>query len=81
MFAIFLTLYLLTLLENAPRLVFLVCSHSELHKPMYFFLGQPELPGDVLRVRDHAQPARRAVDGPCHVPFPACLIQLLFVSH
>ena len=25
--------------------------------------GQPELPRDVLRVRDHAQPARGAVDG------------------
>ena len=38
LFAIFLTLYLLTLLENA-LVVFLVSSHSELHKPMYFFLG------------------------------------------
>lgn len=27
------------------------------------FLGNLELPGDVLRVRDHAQPARGAVDG------------------
>ncbi|KAM9226199.1 LOW QUALITY PROTEIN: olfactory receptor 6Z7-like [Dugong dugon] len=38
LFAIFLTLYLLTLLENT-LIVYLICSHSELHKPMYFFLG------------------------------------------
>uniref|UniRef100_A0A8C4N060 Olfactory receptor n=1 Tax=Equus asinus asinus TaxID=83772 RepID=A0A8C4N060_EQUAS len=38
LFAIFLTLYLLILLENT-LIIYLICSHSELHKPMYFFLG------------------------------------------
>ncbi|CAO2627129.1 Olfactory receptor 5 [Lemmus lemmus] len=38
LFAVFLTLYLLTLLENT-LIISLICSHSELHKPMYFFLG------------------------------------------
>ncbi|XP_008854301.1 olfactory receptor 5-like [Nannospalax galili] len=38
LFAVFLTLYLLTLLENT-LIIYLICSHNELHKPMYFFLG------------------------------------------
>uniref|UniRef100_A0A8C6CPP8 G-protein coupled receptors family 1 profile domain-containing protein n=1 Tax=Moschus moschiferus TaxID=68415 RepID=A0A8C6CPP8_MOSMO len=79
-FAVFLTLYLLTLLENS-LIVFLVCSHSDLHKPMYFFLGNLSclemcyvsvtMPSLLAGLRT----------GPCHVPFPACLIQLfLFIS-
>ncbi|XP_040109699.1 olfactory receptor 5-like [Oryx dammah] len=78
--AVFLTLYLLTLLENA-LIVFLVCSHTELHKPMYFFLGN--LSCLEMCCVSVTTPSLLAGlwTGPCHVPFPACLIQLfLFVS-
>ncbi|XP_062946004.1 olfactory receptor 6Z7-like [Cynocephalus volans] len=79
-FAIFLILYLLILLENT-LIVYLICSHSELHKPMYFFLGNLSclemcyvsvtLPSLLMGLRS----------SPRHVPFTACIIQLfLFIS-
>ena len=80
LFAAFLTLYLLTLLENA-LIVFLVCSHTELHEPMYFFLGN--LSCLEMCYVSVTMPSLLAGlwTGPCHVPLPACLIQLfLFVS-
>ena len=79
-FAVFLTLYLLTLLENA-LIVFLVCSHAELHKPMYFFLGN--LSCLEMCYVSVTMPSLLAGlwTGPYHVPFTACLIQLfLFIS-
>ncbi|XP_069408597.1 olfactory receptor 6Z7-like [Ovis canadensis] len=77
LFAAFLTLYLLTLLENA-LIVFLVCSHTELHKPMYFFLGN--LSCLEMCYVSVTMPSLLAGlwTGPCHVPFPACLTQLFF---
>ena len=80
LFAVFLTLYLLTLLENA-LIVFLVCSHTELHKPMYFFLGN--LSCLEMCYVSVTMPSLLVGlwTGPYHVPFPACPIQLfLFVS-
>ena len=79
-FAVFLTLYLLTLLENA-LIVFLVCSHAELHKPMYFFLGN--LSCLEMCYVSVTMPSLLAGlwTGPYHVPFTACLSQLfLFIS-
>ncbi|XP_032180713.1 olfactory receptor 5-like [Mustela erminea] len=77
LFAIFLSLYTLTLLENA-LVIYLVCSHSELRKPMYFFLGNLSclemcyvsvtMPSLLVGLRT----------GPCHVPFTACMTQLFF---
>ncbi|XP_021537960.1 olfactory receptor 5-like [Neomonachus schauinslandi] len=80
LFAIFLTLYLLSLLENT-LIIYLVCSHSELHKPMYFFLGNLSclemcymsvtIPSLLLGLRS----------SPCHMSFTACIIQLfLFIA-
>ena len=76
-FAVFLTLYLLTLLENA-LIVFLVCSHTELHEPMYFFLGN--LSCLEMCYVSVTMPSLLAGlwTGPCHVPFPACMTQLFF---
>ncbi|XP_045842781.1 olfactory receptor 5-like [Meles meles] len=77
LFAVFLTLYVLTLLENT-LIIYLVCSHSELHKPMYFFLGNLScleicyvsvtVPSLLVGLRT----------GPCHVPFTVCMTQLFF---
>ncbi|XP_047565752.1 olfactory receptor 5-like [Lutra lutra] len=77
LFAVFLTLYVLTLLENT-LIIYLVCSHSELRKPMYFFLGNLSclemcyvsvtVPSLLVGLRT----------GPCHVPFTACMTQLFF---
>ncbi|XP_036782239.2 olfactory receptor 5-like [Manis pentadactyla] len=77
LFAVFLTLYLLTLLENM-LIVYLTCSHTELHKPMYFFLGNLSclemcyvsvtMPSLLVGLRT----------GPCRVPFTACMTQLFF---
>ena len=77
LFAAFLTLYLLTLLENA-LIVFLVCSHTELHKPMYFFLGN--LSCLEMCYVSVTMPSLLAGlwTGPCHVPLPACMTQLFF---
>uniref|UniRef100_A0A4W2EDS6 Olfactory receptor n=1 Tax=Bos indicus x Bos taurus TaxID=30522 RepID=A0A4W2EDS6_BOBOX len=77
LFAVFLPLYLLTLLENA-LIVFLVCSHTELHKPMYFFLGN--LSCLEMCYVSVTMPSLLAGlwMGPYHVPFPACMTQLFF---
>lgn len=77
LFAAFLTLYLLTLLENA-LIVFLVCSHTELHEPMYFFLGN--LSCLEMCYVSVTMPSLLAGlwTGPCHVPLPACMTQLFF---
>uniref|UniRef100_A0A8D0YB37 Olfactory receptor 5-like n=1 Tax=Sus scrofa TaxID=9823 RepID=A0A8D0YB37_PIG len=80
LFVVFLALYLLTLLENT-LIVFLICSHTDLHKPMYFFLGNLSclemcyvsvtMPSLLVGLRA----------SPCHVPFAVCIIQFfLFIS-
>ncbi|XP_004453904.1 olfactory receptor 6Z7-like [Dasypus novemcinctus] len=80
LFVIFLTLYLLTLLENM-LIIYLICGHSELRKPMYFFLGNLSclemcyvsvtMPSLLVGLRAT----------PCRVSFTSCIIQLfLFVS-
>ncbi|XP_065775579.1 olfactory receptor 6Z7-like [Muntiacus reevesi] len=77
LFVVFLSLYLLTLLENA-LIVFLVCSHAELHKPMYFFLGN--LSCLEMCYVSVTMPSLLAglCTGPYHVPFTACMTQLFF---
>ena len=77
LFVVFLTLYLLTLLENA-LIVFLVCSHAELHKPMYFFLGN--LSCREMCYVSVTMPSLLAGlwTGPYNVPFTACMTQLFF---
>ncbi|CAK6437525.1 unnamed protein product [Pipistrellus nathusii] len=80
LFATFLTLYLATLLENA-LIVCLVRAHGELHKPMYFFLGQ--LSGLEMCYVSVVTPTLLAGlrGGPCRVPFAACMAQLfLFIA-
>ncbi|XP_021538023.2 olfactory receptor 5 [Neomonachus schauinslandi] len=77
LFAVFLTLYLLALLENT-LIIYLICSHNELRKPMYFFLGNLSclemcylsvtMPRLLVGLRT----------GPCHVSFTACMTQLFF---
>ncbi|XP_004648371.1 olfactory receptor 5-like [Octodon degus] len=77
LFAIFLALYLLTLLENT-LIIYLICSHSELHKPMYFFLGN--LSGLEMCYVSVTMPTLLIGlwAGHCHVPFTACMTQLFF---
>ncbi|XP_045148308.1 olfactory receptor 5-like [Echinops telfairi] len=80
LFAVFLTLYLLTLLENM-LIVYLVCTHSELRKPMYFFLGN--LSCLEMCYVSVTMPSLLVGlwAGPCPVPFTACIVQLfLFIS-
>ncbi|XP_061242507.1 olfactory receptor 6Z7-like [Bos javanicus] len=78
--AVFLPLYLLTLLENA-LIIFLVCSHTELHKPMYFFLGNLSCLEMCYVSVTMPSLLSGLWTGPYHVPFTACLIQLfLFIS-
>ncbi|XP_012604026.2 olfactory receptor 6Z7-like [Microcebus murinus] len=80
LFAIFLTLYLLTLLENT-LVICLVCRRRELRKPMYFFLGNLSCL-EVCYV-SVTMPSLLAGlwAGPRPVPFTACIAQLfLFVS-
>ncbi|XP_019572424.1 olfactory receptor 6Z7 [Rhinolophus sinicus] len=77
LFAVFLTLYLLTLLENT-LIIYLICTHSELHKPMYCFLGNLSclemcyvsvtMPSLLVGLWTEL----------CHVPFAACMTQLFF---
>ncbi|KAF6288717.1 hypothetical protein mRhiFer1_012281 [Rhinolophus ferrumequinum] len=77
LFAIFLTLYLLTLLENT-LIIYLICTHSELHKPMYCFLGNLSclemcyvsvtMPSLLVGLWTEV----------CHVSFTACMTQLFF---
>ncbi|XP_004453903.1 olfactory receptor 6Z7-like [Dasypus novemcinctus] len=77
LFAIFLTLYLLTLLENT-LIIYLIFSHSELRKPMYFFLGN--LSCLEMCYVSVTMPSLLVGlwTGPCHVPFTACMTQLFF---
>uniref|UniRef100_A0A8C7B070 G-protein coupled receptors family 1 profile domain-containing protein n=1 Tax=Neovison vison TaxID=452646 RepID=A0A8C7B070_NEOVI len=77
LFAIFLNRYVLTLLENT-LIIYLVCSHSELHKPTYFFLGN--LSCLEMRYVSVTVPSLLVGlrTGPCHVPFTACMTQLFF---
>ncbi|KAF7462621.1 olfactory receptor 5-like [Marmota monax] len=80
LFAVFLALYLLTLLENT-LIVSLICSHSELRKPMYFFLGN--LSCLEMCYVSVTMPTLLAglSSSPCQVPFAACIAQLfLFIS-
>ncbi|XP_069313061.1 olfactory receptor 6Z7-like [Eulemur rufifrons] len=80
LFAVFLTLYLLTLLENT-LIVYLIYRHSELHKPMYFFLGN--LSCLEMCYVSVTMPSLLVGlwAGPCLVPFTACIAQLfLFIS-
>ncbi|XP_075393806.1 olfactory receptor 6Z7-like [Tenrec ecaudatus] len=77
LFTVFLTLYLLTLLENT-LIVYLVCTHSELRKPMYFFLGNLScLEMCYVSVTMPSLLVGLWV-GPCPVPFTACMTQLFF---
>uniref|UniRef100_A0A8D2JT53 G-protein coupled receptors family 1 profile domain-containing protein n=1 Tax=Sciurus vulgaris TaxID=55149 RepID=A0A8D2JT53_SCIVU len=80
LFAIFLALYLLTLLENTV-IVSLICSQSELHKPMYFFLGNLS----CLEMCYVSVTMPTLLEGlsssPCRMSFSACIAQLfLFIS-
>nr|XP_013010591.1 LOW QUALITY PROTEIN: olfactory receptor 5-like [Cavia porcellus] len=80
LFAVFLALYLLILLENT-LIIYLTCSRHELHKPMYFFLGNLSalelcyvsvtMPTLLMGLRL----------GACRVSFPACMGQrFLFLA-
>ncbi|XP_055477684.1 LOW QUALITY PROTEIN: olfactory receptor 5-like [Psammomys obesus] len=81
LFVIFLTLYLLILLENM-LVLYLISSHRELlHKPMYFFLGNLSclemcyvsvtMPSLLMGLRS----------SPCRISYSSCMAQLfLFIS-
>ncbi|CAO2627130.1 Olfactory receptor 5 [Lemmus lemmus] len=77
LFAVFLTLYLLTLLENT-LIISLICSHSELHKPMYFFLGN--LSCLEMCYVSVTMPTLLVGlwTGPYHISFVTCMTQLFF---
>ncbi|XP_004866640.1 olfactory receptor 5 [Heterocephalus glaber] len=77
LFAFFLALYLLTLLENT-LIIYLICSHSELRKPMYFFLGN--LSGLEMCYVSVTMPTLLAGlwTGPYHISFMGCMTQLFF---
>ncbi|XP_064149506.1 olfactory receptor 6Z7-like [Loxodonta africana] len=77
LFAIFLSLYLLTLLENT-LIIYLIFSHSELRKPMYFFLGN--LSCLEMCYMSVTMPSLLVGlwTGFCHVPFTVCMTQLFF---
>ncbi|XP_023596975.1 olfactory receptor 5-like, partial [Trichechus manatus latirostris] len=77
LFAIFLILYLLTLLENT-LIIYLICSHSELHKPMYFFLGN--LSCLEMCYVSVTMPSLLVGlwTGPYQTSFTACMTQLFF---
>ncbi|XP_004867218.1 olfactory receptor 5-like [Heterocephalus glaber] len=80
LFTFFLALYLLTLLENT-LIIYLICSHSELRKPMYFFLGN--LSSLEMCYVSVTMPTLLAGlwTGPFYVPFTACMTQLsIFIS-
>ncbi|XP_031817553.1 olfactory receptor 5-like [Sarcophilus harrisii] len=77
LFAVFLTLYLLTLLENTI-IILLIWSHTELHKPMYFFLGNLSCL-EMCYVSVTVPTLLLGLwSGPCHVPFTSCMTQLFF---
>ncbi|XP_012890010.1 PREDICTED: olfactory receptor 5-like [Dipodomys ordii] len=77
LFFVFLTLYLLTLLENA-LIIYLVSTHSELRKPMYFFLAN--LSCLEMSYVSVTMPTLLLGlwAGPYHIPFTACMTQLFF---
>ncbi|XP_013010873.1 olfactory receptor 6Z7-like [Cavia porcellus] len=77
LFAVFLALYLLTLLENT-LIIYLIVSHAELRKPMYFFLGN--LSGLELCYVSVTMPTLLLGlwTAPFHVPFTSCMTQLFF---
>nr|XP_003406691.1 olfactory receptor 5-like [Loxodonta africana] len=77
LFAVFLTLYLLTLLENT-LIIYLICSHSELHRPMYFFLGN--LSCLEMCYVSVTMPSLLVGlwTGPYRISFTACMTQLFF---
>ncbi|XP_008588893.1 PREDICTED: olfactory receptor 5 [Galeopterus variegatus] len=77
LFAIFLTLYLLTLLENT-LIVYLICSQRELQKPMYFFLGNLSLLEMSYVSVTMPSLLLGLWTGPYHVSFTACMTQLFF---
>ncbi|ERE49764.1 olfactory receptor, partial [Cricetulus griseus] len=77
LFAVFLTLYLLTLLENT-LIIYLICSHSELHKPMYFFLGNLSCL-EICYVSVTMPTLLVGLwTGPYHISFTLCMTQLFF---
>ncbi|XP_004597130.2 olfactory receptor 6Z7 [Ochotona princeps] len=77
LFVVFLALYLLTLLENS-LIIYLIGSHRELHKPMYFFLGN--LSCLEMCYVSVTMPSLLVGlwTGPYRVPFTACMTQLFF---
>ncbi|XP_045388479.1 olfactory receptor 5-like [Lemur catta] len=77
LFAVFLTLYLLTLLENT-LIIYLICRHSELRKPMYFFLGNLSCLEMCYVSVTTPSLLVGLWAGPCPVPFTACMTQLFF---
>ncbi|KAM5207505.1 olfactory receptor 6Z7 [Hipposideros larvatus] len=77
LFAIFLMLYLLTLLENT-LIIYLICTHSNLHKPMYCFLGNLSCLEMCYVSVTIPSLLVGLWTGLCHVPFMACMTQLFF---
>ncbi|XP_069856802.1 olfactory receptor 6Z7-like [Dipodomys merriami] len=77
LFFVFLALYLLTLLENA-LIVYLVSTHSELRKPMYFFLAN--LSCLEMSYVSVTMPTLLLGlwAGPYRIPFTTCMTQLYF---
>uniref|UniRef100_A0A8D1QSP7 Olfactory receptor n=3 Tax=Sus scrofa TaxID=9823 RepID=A0A8D1QSP7_PIG len=77
LFVTFLALYLLTLLENT-LIVFLICSHTDLHKPMYFFLGNLSCLEMCYVSVTTPSLLVGLWTGPFHISFTACMTQLFF---
>ncbi|XP_006868332.1 PREDICTED: olfactory receptor 5-like [Chrysochloris asiatica] len=77
LFAVFLTLYLLTLLENTV-IIYLIYSHSELRKPMYFFLGNLSCLEMCYVSVTMPSLLMGLWTGPYYVSFTACMTQLFF---
>uniref|UniRef100_A0A8C3WH06 Olfactory receptor n=1 Tax=Catagonus wagneri TaxID=51154 RepID=A0A8C3WH06_9CETA len=77
LFFVFLALYLLTLLENT-LIILLICTHPELHKPMYFFLGN--LSCLEMSYVSVTMPSLLVGlwTGPYLISFTACMTQLFF---
>ncbi|XP_047647356.1 olfactory receptor 5-like [Phacochoerus africanus] len=77
LFVVFLALYLLTLLENT-LIIFLICRHTDLHKPMYFFLGN--MSSLEMCYMSVTMPSLLVGlwTGPFHISFTACMTQLFF---
>ncbi|XP_047646606.1 olfactory receptor 5-like [Phacochoerus africanus] len=77
LFVIFLALYLLTLLENT-LIIFLICRHTDLHKPMYFFLGN--MSSLEMCYVSVTMPSLLVGlwTGPYLISFTACMTQLFF---